>query len=170
VIDLLRQPVGVAFILVVAAYCIAAYLLPAKLLIEIGDAFAIPMSLAAGLVYFRAVLDKKARAAGRELSAAHITMLAIAGAWLTNLLDRQTRLFARLYDITITDSAIIALYLFMLTFFAALHLFAIGVRLSDDRPPMPGTILIWIALGCGAALSIFVIWSQWPDFHGAVPV
>ncbi len=168
-IELLRQPIGAVFVGVIALYFLLALFVPSKVLIEIGDAFAIPMAIAAFVVYFRNLMDKRARAPGRPFDSAHITIAAIAGAWFTNFLDRQTRLLARLFDITIADSSIIALFLMLLTYFAALHLYAIGIRLHADRPPIPGTRIIWGALAAGACLAAGVLYHEWPHLKGALP-
>jgi hypothetical protein len=110
-------------ILLVVTYWVAALLLPGKLLAELGDAYAVPMSFAAGVMYVRSViLSLSSRSNSANPDTIDFLLLCIGGAWLSNSIDRLTRLWARLYDQDILNSPLIGFFLLLLTFFAAGHI------------------------------------------------
>jgi len=147
----------VGFVVLVVTYAVAAWFVPSKLLIEIGDCFAIPMSLAAATIYFREVWNRPNEEA---FTATDTIMIGIAGGWFTNALDRSARLWARLNDATIMDEPIIGLFLFMLMYFAALHVHVRGGSFSSSGVSMKGMSIVVAAIMASIALAGAVIYME----------
>lgn len=153
----LGRRILVGFVLVVTAYIVAAQFVPTRLLIKIGDGFAVPMSVAACLVYF---LELWRRPGNEPLTATDMVMLGIAGGWMVNSFDRALRLWARIIDIRWLDEPIVGLFLFMLTFFAALHVHVRGGSSRASGLSMRGSRVVAAALAGGAVMAAIIVYLE----------
>lgn len=123
-----------------------------KTLIEIGDAFCIPMALVAAWVYSRDLFRSRLQ----SLDYIDLLMMGIWGAWTMNALSLSWRLVGRVYDVNLQNSGLLGLFLIMMTYFAALHILVRGTAhrgVQNYRPARP-LFLIGGALLGGLALYI----------------
>lgn len=155
--QLLTSRAGIVLLVVLVLYAIASFFVDARTMVEVGDAFSIPMCAAAFWVYGKFLLERSRR----PPDYVDLLILGVCGGWLINFLDRSLRLMARLYDVTLSDSRVLSLLLILLTYFAALHVLVRGstsnqegaVHLLDE-----GWWGIVIALAAGVVLAAVVFW------------
>ncbi len=145
------------YVLVVAAFLIISPFTEARLLIKIGDGFAVPMSIAACSVYF---LELWRRPAKEPITATDMVMLGITGGWMVNSVDRALRLWSRLFDVTWVDQPVIGLFLFMLTYFAALHVLVRGGASIQSGKSMRGGRIVAVALFIGLLAAAAIIYEE----------
>ena len=134
-------------LIITVIYFTATFFFSARLLIEMGDAFVIPMAFAAAVIYGRDLIGPKER----PIDNIDIMMVGIFGAWLINAFDRVYRLMARLFDASLVNSHMIGYFLFMLMFFAALHIYVKGLGQTSSgvpyKRPVKGTrIILWATI------------------------
>lgn len=143
-----------SFLGMIAVYGLVAQFVPSRIMIMVGDAFSIPMSLAAFGVYFNEVWR---RPGSERLTPVDIIMIGICGGWLTNALDRAVRLWARVHDATVLDEPVVGMFLFMLMYFAALHVHVRAGSASYNETSMRGKYIVGLALLIGALFSAVVV-------------
>src|SRR5687768_8836822 len=123
-LEMTKSPLVHIGLAIPIVYFIASFFLPSWALIESGDSFVVPMAFAASSVYARDLFEDTK---GRPFDYIDLVMLGISGGWLTNAADRGYRLYSRLFEDSLSpDSHWIGFCLFMLTYFAALHVYAKG--------------------------------------------
>lgn len=153
-VHIMKTKVGYTLVGLTILYSIAILFVPARLLIEIGDAFVIPMCAVAFWIYGMALIESDKRTPDHI----DLLILGVFGGWLTNFMDRSVRLVSRIYDISIINSSFVGYLLLLLTFFAAVHILVKGVRMVEGKENyQEGTRAIMIALIIGFTFSCLLI-------------
>lgn len=158
-VNFLRAWPAVVLISLLVAYTIAAYFVPAIVLIELGDAFAIPMAFAAFLVYGRTLWHSLRNRNNPDYI--DFLVFGISGLALVNSVDRTLRLGSRLGYFDLLTSPVLGGLLTALTFFAALHILVRGDPHMARKPAATwawnGKRVVLCALAWGVVFSALIV-------------
>lgn len=154
-VQLLTSRPGLTLMVVVVAFVATSFFVPARFMVEVGDAFSIPMCAAAFWVYGRTLMNRSSR----EPDYVDLLILGVCGGWLTNFLDRSLRLYSRMFDATLAQSRSLSFLLVMLTFFAGVHVLVRGSGAGEGMRHRydEGWRTICCALAIGVVLAAVVL-------------
>ena len=155
---ILKNPLARYFALMTAAYWAIAIYVPARMMIEIADGFAIAFAATVGWVYLGKTWVALSR---RKVDVYDMLIVGICGGWITNSFDRMVRLYTRVStDSTILDFYFIGYLLCCLSFFAGLHLMIRGSMSNGDMftgvTPEAWRAFLF-AFGVGAVISALAV-------------